>query len=201
MIGFGDIEQAIKDTCDDLKKSGQWDWLKTVASYGGEFDDDLLNIVGHFPAIWVTITGDKPEKIGHGKYKYFAKVAIIVGASSNRNEEAGRHGAGSDIGSYEMLKAVLERFTETTLSDKVEGLSSFELGRCKTLFNTITKRNSMSAIAQEFRTSFIIKASDRDREEEDAEYIHKIHTDYYYQPSEKTPEDEADASDVIHLKE
>lgn len=201
MIDFGDIEQAVKDTCDDMKKSGKWPWLATAKSYGGEFDEDLLNVVKRFPAIWVTVTGDKPEKISHNKYKYFAKVAIIVGASSMRNEEARRHGAGEDIGAYQMLSAVLQRFTEAKLSDKICGLAPLELGRSKTIFNTIVQRNSISVISQEFLTHFIVTASDRDRDDQDADYIRKIHTDYYYQPSDKTYEDTADASDVIELKE
>lgn len=200
MIDFGDIEQAVKDTCDDMKKSGKWPWLATAKSYAGEFDDDLLNIVKRFPAIWVTVTGDKPEAIGYGKVKFVVKVAIIVGASSMRNEEARRHGAGLDIGAYGMLAEVWKRFNFATLKDKVQGLDPFEPGKAKTIVNAITKGQSISVLAQEYTTSFIVEASDRLREEDDAEYIHKIHTDYYYQPSDKSYDDPADAGDIIEIK-
>lgn len=205
MIGFGDIEQAIKDLCDQQKSSGKWSWLATVRSYGGEFDEDLLNIVKRTPAIWVTTTGDgAPKKLAHNKYQYFIKVAVMVGSSSKRNEEARRHGAGTDIGSYEMLTEVWKLFIGNTLSKAdIQGLTPLVLGRTKTIFNALVRDQSLSVLAQEFTTSFIITASDRDRDEQDEEVgeIRKIYTDYYYQPSEKTPEDEADASDVIHLKE
>lgn len=204
MISFGDIEQAIKDLCDQQKKSSKWPWLATVQSYGGEFDEDLLNIVKRFPAIWVTTTGDAaPKKLSHNKYEYFVKVVIMVGASSMRNEEARRHGAGSDIGSYDMLKEVWKLFIGNSLKQEIQGLNPLEPGKTKTIFNTQVRSQSISVLAQEFTTSFIIKASDRDREEQDEDVgeIRKIHTDYYYQPSDKTAEDVADASDVIHLKE
>lgn len=203
MIGFDDIEQAIKDLCDQQKRSGKWSWLAAVQSYGGEFDEDLLNIVKRTPAIWVTTTGDgAPKKLAHNKYQYFVKVAVMVGSSSKRNEEARRHGAGSAIGSYEMLKEVWKVFIQNDLSAAgIHGLSPLDLGRTKTIFNTLVRDQSLSVLAQEFTTNFTIVASDRDRAEDEAEYIHKIQTDYYYQPTDKTDKDPADASDVIQLKE
>ncbi|MEX5441885.1 phage protein Gp37 [Acinetobacter schindleri] len=203
MISFGDIEQAVKDLCDQQKSTGKWPWLATVKSYGGEFDEELLDIVKRTPAIWVTTTGDgAPKKLAHNKYQYFVKIAVMVGASSVRNEEARRHGAGADIGSYDMLTEVWKLFIRNDLSVVgMQGLSPLDLGRTKTIFNTLVRNQSLSVLAQEFTTSFTIVASDRDREEAEAEYIHKIHTDYYYQPTEKTDKDPADASDVIQLKE
>ena len=57
MIGYDDIEQGIKDLLAQQQTSGKWPWLATVKSYGGEFDEDLLDIVRRFPAIWVTTAG------------------------------------------------------------------------------------------------------------------------------------------------
>lgn len=201
MIGYDDMEQAIKDLCAEQQKSGKWPWLATVKSYGGEFDEDLLDVVRRFPAIWVTTAGSdgSPEKLSHNKVKDSAKVVVMVGASSVRNEEARRHGAGTDIGTYTMLKHVRKLLTNNSLkSVGLEGLDPLELGKTKTIFNTIVRGQSISVIAQEFTTGFIIKASDRDREEEDTEEeIQKINIDYYLQPDDS----HVDESDLVTLKE
>lgn len=201
MIGYDDIEQAIKDLLAQQQTSGKWPWLATVKSYGGEFDEDLLDVVKRFPAIWVTTAGSdgSPEKLSHNKVKDSVKVVVLVGASSVRNEEARRHSAGADIGTYTMLKHVRKLLTNNTLkSIGLEGLDPLELGKTKTIFNTIVRGQSISVIAQEFTTGFIIKASDRDREEEDTEAeIQKINIDYYYQPNDG----HVDESDLVTLKE
>jgi phage gp37-like protein len=200
VIGYDDIEQGIKDLCDQQKTSGKWPWLAAVKSYGGEFDEDLLDVVKRFPAIWVTTAGSdgSPEKLSHNKVKDSVKVVVLVGASSVRNEEARRHGAGADIGTYSMLKHVRKLFTNNTLkSVGLEGLDPLELGKTKTIFNTIVRGKSISVIAQEFTTGFIFKASDRDREDEDTEAeIQKINIDYYYQPNDGL----VDESDLVELK-
>ena len=172
MIGYDDIEQAIKDLLAQQQKSGKWPWLATVKSYGGEFDEDLLGVVKRFPAIWVTTAGSdgSPEKIAHNKVKDSVKVVVLVGASSMRNEEARRHGAGADIGTYSMLKHVRALLINNTLRGVgLEGLDPLELGKTKTIFNTIVRGQSISVLAQEFTTRFVIKASDRDREEQATE--------------------------------
>lgn len=201
MIGYDDIEQGIKDLLAQQQTSGKWSWLATVKSYGGEFDEDLLDIVRRFPAIWVTTAGSdgSPEKLSHNKVKDSVKVVVLVGASSVRNEEARRHGAGADIGTYTMLKHVRKLLTNNTLkSVGLAGLDPLELGKAKTIFNTIVRGQSISVIAQEFTTGFIFKASDRDREEEDTEAeIQKINIDYYYQPNDG----HVDESDLVKLKE
>ena len=199
MIGYDDIEQAIKDLLAQQQNSGKWPWLATVKSYGGEFDEDLLGVVKRFPAIWVTTAGSdgSPEKIAHYKVKDSVKVVVLVGASSMRNEEARRHGAGADIGTYSMLKHVRALLINNTLRGVgLEGLDPLELGKTKTIFNTIVRGQSISVLAQEFTTGFVIKASDRDREEQATEEtIERINFDYIF-----AQHGEPVASDLVELK-
>lgn len=200
MLTLSDIEQAIKDEMAQQITSRQWPWIREIKTYGGEFDEDIINIIKTFPAIWVTFDGGKtPERLSHNKTRMPCTFVVLVGARSVRNEEAQRHGAGADIGTFEMLHHVQHLLTGNDLSQqKIKGLAPLELGRVRTIFNTTTRGNSISVLAQEFNTSYIIHASDRTRDEDttDAD-IRRINIDYYFQPDDG----HVDESDLIELKE
>ncbi len=199
-LDLGEIEQGIKDILANQIKSKVWPWIREIKTYGGEFDDDTIAIVDHFPAIWITFVGSgSPKKSSHNKTTYPVTFAVLVGSRSVRNEEARRHGAGSEIGTFEMLSRVQNLLIENDLSAVgVTGLSPLELGKTKTIFNTKTRGQSISVLSQEFTTQYTITASDRDREEAETESeIHKISFDYYFQPSDGIK----DESDLVELKE
>ncbi|MCH2014697.1 DUF1834 family protein [Acinetobacter ursingii] len=190
------VEQGIKDVMAEQIKSGQWPWVREIKTYGGEFDDETLAFVQTFPAIWVTYQGSTTKKISHNKTELNCTFVVMVGARSLRNEEAQRLGAGRDIGTFEMLDRVQRLLSVNDLSSRnIKGLAPLELGRTRTIFNTLTQRQSVSVLAQEFTTSYVIQASDRDREETDAEIRH-INIDYYFEPGD----DIKDASDLVELK-
>lgn len=199
-LDLGTIEQAIKDVMAKQVQSRTWDWIREIKTYGGEFDDDISAIVNHFPAIWVAFVGSgTPKKTSHNKTQYPVTFVVLVGAQSVRNEEARRHGAGSDIGTFSMLHQVQNLLTGNDLSSEgIKGLDPLELGKTKTIFNTKTRNQSISVISQEFTTQYTIAASDRDREEAETESeIHKVNFDYYFQPNDL----HVDESDLIELKE
>lgn len=199
-LDLGRIEQGIKAVLAAKVQNRQWPWIREIKSYGGEFDDDILAVINSFPAIWVTFVGSgTPKKNSHNKTTYPIIFAVLVGASSVRNEEARRQGAGSDIGTYQMLHLVQNLLIGNDLSSVgVTGLDPLALGKTKTIFNSKARSQSISVLSQEFSTAFTITASDRDREdaETDAE-IHKINFDYYFQPQD----DLKDAGDLVVLKE
>ncbi len=199
-LDLGCIEQGIKAVLAAKVQNKQWPWIREIKSYGGEFDDDILAVINSFPAIWVTFVGSgTPKKSSHNKTTYPITFAVLVGASSVRNEEARRQGAGSDIGTYQMLYLVQNLLIGNDLSSAgVTGLDPLALGKTKTIFNSKARSQSISVLSQEFSTAFTITASDRDREdaETDAE-IHKINFDYYFQPQD----DLKDAGDLVVLKE
>ena len=199
-LDLGTIEQAIKDVMAKQVQSRTWDWIREIKTYGGEFDDDISTIVNHFPAIWVAFVGSgTPKKSSHNKTEYPITFVVLVGAQSVRNEEARRHGAGSDIGTFAMLHQVQNLLIGNDLSSEgVKGLSPLELGKTKTIFNTKTRSQSISVLSQELTTQYTITASDRDREEAATESeIHKVNFDYYFQPNDT----HVDESDLVNLKE
>lgn len=190
------IEQAIKD----LIKAQNWDYVREIKTYGGDFDDDINAVIRRFPAIWITFQGSKsPEKISHNKTRIPVTFVVLVGSYSVRNEETQRQGDAVSIGTYQMLSDIQNLLTENDLSSQsIKGLEPLELGRIKTIFNTKTKDDSISVLSQEFHTSYVLTASDRDREEAATEAeIHRINVDYYFEPDDGFK----DASDLIELKE
>jgi len=187
MLDLSIIEQAMKDVMAQQVKGRKWPWIREIKTYGGEFDDDITAIIKAFPAIWVTFDGSKtPEKTSANKTKMPVTFVVLVGNRSVRNEEAQRHGAGADIGTFQMLKHVQQLLTGNDLSSQgVNGLAHLELGRVKTIFNTSTRGQSLSVLAQEFTTSYTITASDRVREEaEEESYIERININYHFDPKD-----------------
>ncbi|HCA5335511.1 TPA: DUF1834 family protein [Acinetobacter baumannii] len=176
-----------------------WPWIREIKTYGGEFDEDLTTVIRSFPAIWIVFDGSgSPKKHSHNKIDYPVKFAVLVGARSVRNEESRRQGAGNSIGTYEMLDHVQHLLIGNDLSAVgVTGLAPLELGRTKPIFNTATRGQSISVLAQEFTTQYTITASDRDREEAEVGEIHRVNVDYYFQPSD----DVKDEADLVVLKE
>ncbi|PZT84574.1 MAG: hypothetical protein DI627_15175 [Acinetobacter sp.] len=199
MLNLSMIEQAIKDELAAQIDSGKWDWVREIKTYGGEFDDDIDAVIKRFPAIWVTFDGSKtPEKISYNKTKMPITFVVLVADHTVRNEEAQRHGTARNVGTFQMLDYVQRLLTGNDLSSQnLTGLAPLELGRVKTIFNTTTRRDSISVLAQEFTTAYTIVASDRDRERDDPETpdMHSININYYFQPQD----DIRDASDLVQL--
>ncbi len=187
MLDLSIIEQAMKDVMAQQVKDRKWPWIREIKTYGGEFDDDITAIIKAFPAIWVTFDGSKtPEKTSANKTKMPVTFVVLVGNRSVRNEEAQRHGAGADIGTFQMLKHVQQLLTGNDLSSQgVNGLAHLELGRVKTIFNTSTRGQSLSVLAQEFTTSYTITASDRIREEAKEEaWLERVNINYHFDPKD-----------------
>lgn len=200
MLNLSIIEQAIKDEMAQQIQDRKWPWIREIKTYGGEFDGDISAIIKAFPAIWVTFEGSKtPEKTSANKTKMPVSFVVLVGNRSVRNEESQRHGAGADIGTFQMLHHVQQLLTGNDLSSqKLKGLAPLELGRIKTIFNTSTRSQSLSVLAQEFTTSYTITASDRVREEAAEEaWLEKININYHFDPKEFGLFE----SDLVELKE
>ena len=199
MLNLSIIEQAIKDEMAQQIQEKKWPWMREIYTYGGQFDDGIDAIIRHFPAIWVTFDGSKtPEKTSANKTKMPITFVVLVGAESVRNEESQRHGAGADIGTFEMLHHVQQLLTGNDLSSRgLKGLASLELGRIKTIFNTSTRSQSLSVLAQEFTTSYTIEASDRVREEAAEEaWLERVNINYDFDPKDYG----IDESDLVELK-
>ena len=200
MLDLSIIEQAIKDEMAQQIRDKKWPWIREIKTYGGEFDDDISAIIKAFPAIWVTFDGSKtPEKTSVNKTKMPITFVVLVGNRSVRNEESQRHGAGRDIGTFQMLHHVQQLLTGNDLSSQgLKGLAPLELGRIKTIFNTSTRSQSLSVLAQEFTTSYTITASDRVREEAAEEaWLERVNINHHFDPKDFGVFE----SDLVELKE
>ncbi|MCU4307003.1 DUF1834 family protein [Acinetobacter ursingii] len=199
-LNLSAVEQGIKSVMAEQIQNRNWPWVREIRTYGGEFDDETLAFIKSFPAIWVTYQGSTSEKTSHNKTEYQSTFVVLVGARSLRNEESQRHGAGADIGTYEMLDRVQRLLSVNDLSSQgVKGLAPLEIGKTRTLFNTTTRGQSISVLAQEFTTQYEIQASDRDREETETDaMLTHVNLNYYFDPADFGI---VDASDLIKLKE
>lgn len=199
-LDLGIVVQGMKDVMAKQIETKAWPWIREIKTYGGEFDDETLAFVDTFPAIWVTFkSSGAPRKISENKTVYPINLVVLVGARSVRNEEAQRLGGGRDIGTFKMLSLVHNLLIGNDLSSvNVKGLAPLELGHTRTIFNTTTRRQSVSVLSQEFNTQYTITASDRDREEaETVDDLLGVQVDYYFQPNDGI----VDASDRVEFQE
>ncbi|MBO2841681.1 phage protein Gp37 [Acinetobacter baumannii] len=199
-LDLGIVVQGMKDVMAKQIETKAWPWIREIKTYGGEFDDETLAFIDTFPAIWVTFkSSGAPRKISENKTVYPINLVVLVGARSVRNEEAQRLGGGRDIGTFKMLSLVHNLLIGNDLSSvNVNGLAPLELGHTRTIFNTTTRRQSVSVLSQEFNTQYTITASDRDREEaETVDDLLGVQVDYYFQPNDGI----VDASDRVEFQE
>lgn len=199
-LDLGIVVQGMKDVMAKQIETKAWPWIREIKTYGGEFDDETLAFIDTFPAIWVTFkSSGAPRKISENKTVYPINLVVLVGARSVRNEEAQRLGGGRDIGTFKMLSLVHNLLIGNDLSSvNVKGLAPLELGHTRTIFNTTTRRQSVSVLSQEFNAQYTITASDRDREEaETVDDLLGVQVDYYFQPNDGI----VDASDRVEFQE
>lgn len=191
------IEQGIKAAINALNRP----YIAEVATYGGEFDENLAESVRRFPAVWVTFSGANPRASSTSKRKWHVDLTfvILVGARSIRNEETTRHGDfnGSgqlvEVGTFELLKDV-----QTALlgKDLLLAIKPFEMGRITTLFNTRLQNQAVSVLAQEYKTSILVGVDDENGNgEHAAPLLLSVGLDYH------SPPEQADAvvSEVVVL--
>jgi phage gp37-like protein len=132
--------------------------LAAVASYGGEFDGDLGQVIRSFPAVWVTFAGaSKPVPYSTAKDKWLVACtfAVMCGARNVRSEAAARQGSVGMPGAYQILEN-----TQTMLLMQDFGLaiSPLEPGNIKTLYNSQLNNEAIAIFAQEWHTKFVVQA-------------------------------------------
>ncbi|MDH2918493.1 MAG: DUF1834 family protein [Sideroxydans sp.] len=133
--------------------------LTSVASYGGELDDDLESVVRAFPAVWVTFTGGaKPERTGSRTWRVPCTFTVLCGVRSPRDEQATRHGltvAGvlKEVGVYQMLSDVRGLLLN---SDLGLAIAPFAPGAVRTLYNTKLRSEAIAVFGQEFHSHYAL---------------------------------------------
>ncbi len=171
-----------------IKNASGMAYLKTLASYGGELDDDLDKVVRSYPAVWIIYAGGgKPKKIANGKWKTPATFALMAAARNVRNEAATRKGSSGEVGSYQILKDASALILGQDLGLKIENL---EPGAVRSLYNTKIRASGLSVLSQEWTTAYI-----QTKPTEAEVDLLRIGLNYYIKPGD----DVVDASDDLTL--
>ncbi len=157
---IGEIETAIVTRILSASSGGHLGYkLKTVASYGGQFDSDqeLKKALPGMPGAWVTLLRDRKDReIVNGLWRMKAEFAIIVAATSKRNEAARRHGAAGAVGVYQIARDIRILLADQKLGLEMdyltpEGARTFPLA--------VAEANSVGILAVEFSTTYQLMGS------------------------------------------
>lgn len=173
--------------------------LPNVASYGGELDDDLAQVVRSFPAVWVTYAGSgkpRPYSTARGKWIVPCTYAVMVGSRNVRGERSTRHGLTvggviKEVGAYQMLHDL-----GLLLLNQDFGLAIKNLvpGATKTLYNTKLNGQALAVFAREWHTEFVEEQPRVPIDPTDPMWL-KLGINYYLAPDDG----KADASDTVTL--
>ena len=188
MLIFAQLEDAVIARVKNASDSNAMGYrLAHVESYGGEFDDEtFFTQFRKFPAVWVTVGGDKPKRIGRA-WECALTLAVMVGARNVRGERFTRHGSVGEPGTYQLAQDVRDLLVLQNFDQLVAPLS---LGPTRTLFNTRQGNEARSVLAIEFTTTYTYRPPEPD----DAD-LTGIDLRYTLKPGD----DVVDATDTVIL--
>lgn len=167
MLLFALLEQAIITRAKHAEEAGMLGYRWAHAdSYGGEFDTDAFWLeFRRWPAVWVTVGGDDPQRVSSRDTVCTIKGAVIVGNRSPRGERFARHGTGEPgmaitltqpgqaVGTYQMMDDVVRLIDGQSFG--LEALiSPVRVGKIKTLYNTKVGNDGISILLAEFTTTY-----------------------------------------------
>jgi len=172
--------------------------LKEVKTYGGELDEDgLREVVKRYPAVWVVWAGSRFTEKARGLWWEDATFAVIVATKSLRNEQARRHGAPGEVGSYQIVKDVKALLGGNALGLDIQPLQP-TAGR--SLFQGVKDKQPLSLYAVDFLARFITEQPETAGLDDFATF----HADWDLPPFAPKPEDplplppgQADAEDLV----
>lgn len=136
-------------------------YLKTVATYGGELDENLAEAVRCFPAVWVAFKGEgegqRLTTTGH-VYRIPATWVVLAAARNLRNESATRRGDHVRVGTYQML---LDLRALLAGQDFGLDIDTLRPGRVQSLTNARFQGQGVSVYAQEWHTRYDYRVAER----------------------------------------
>lgn len=174
--------------------------IREVKSYGGEFDDDLSQVIRSFPAVWVTFVGSgKSRPMANSRNKWLTPVtfAVMVGARNIRGERETRQGLTvggvlQEVGVYQMLKDISLLLINSDLGLKIDYLKP---GATRTLYNTRMNGQALAVFAREWHTEFVETQPREAIDPTSADWL-SLGINYYLQPDDGV----ADLSDAVTLR-
>lgn len=152
------IEEAIKQQITRAKLP----YLRTLATYGGEFDEALATVVRAFPAIWIAYKGEtEPKAVSTTKevWKCPATFLVMMGTYNLQNGHA-RHG-GVTIGAYQMIADVRALLLRQRFGLAIGKLTP---GRTAPLINAKLNGQGIAAYVQEWKTHYPMEVRTAGRE-------------------------------------
>lgn len=173
--------------------------LPVVASYGGELDDDLAQVVRKFPAVWVTFAGCKAStKINTQgtKWRTPATFVTMCGSRNVRGERATRKGLTvggvlREVGVYQILQDVALLLANSDLGLAITPLKP---GPIRTLYNTKLNGQGLAVFAREWYCDFIETQPRTAFDPTSADWL-SAGISYYLQPDDGV----ADSSGTVTL--
>lgn len=159
---FAQVETAIQERLTAASKTGVLGYkLRAVASLPADVDDRLKEYVNDFPAAWTVFGGwnVQTERSGGGAV-IEARYSVILAARNLRSEQAARHGAGGDVGTYQMVADVVGLLLGNDLGLEVKPLT---LGPCQNLYSgAVQGELKVSLFGVSFTTTMTIDAQPAD---------------------------------------
>ncbi|MDP7142688.1 MAG: DUF1834 family protein [Alphaproteobacteria bacterium] len=101
---IGTIENALIARLDRINDAGALGYnLRQIKSYSGELRSQAERArMKDFPAAWLAFDGADPVQDLNGFVKMRGRWTWLVATENFRNEKASRHGAGGDVGVYQI---------------------------------------------------------------------------------------------------
>lgn len=129
-------------------------YLRTVATYGGEFDDGLAGVVRQLPAVWLTFRGSagEPKAMATSRRVWRMPVAwlVLCGARHLRGEVA-RQGTAASVGCYRMLADTARLLVGRDFGLAIDPLAP---GPVRCICNGKTQSQALAVYSQEWRTAY-----------------------------------------------
>lgn len=125
--------------------------FRTLETYGGQFDEQRLAELVQFPAAYVVFLGDRHMAEYGAADEYKATFAVILASTNYRNEQAARHGAAGDVGTYQLIADARALLKRKSFGLEIGGL---EPGPARSLFSGQIKQRRASVYAVEFTTTY-----------------------------------------------
>ncbi|MBI1408123.1 MAG: DUF1834 family protein [Caulobacter sp.] len=153
---IGAVENGIINRLEAASKADVLGYrLRAVETLPITFEAELAKYLApqQLPAGWVTFGGFKvTAENGDGSVTVLARYSVVVAAGNLRNEKSQRHGAGSQVGSYQLVQDVAGLLMEQTFGLPISGL---QLGECTSLFTASAQDDRKASLFMlGFTTSF-----------------------------------------------
>lgn len=130
--------------------------VTTVATYAGEFDEDLTKVAKRFPVAWVSFLGVQETKsmnTARSKNLVRGRFTVMVGQRSLRSASAARSGSRGEIGTNQLVYAVRRLLAGQDFG--LDDVGQMEPGAVRPMFNGGTRDDAISVYAVEFDVKWV----------------------------------------------